>query len=240
MTEHNASVPTSAASTLPRPRCQPAIVIFGTALSLGTLSFGLIACNGDDTPGEASTAAFSNQSSAVSSSSASAGAGASASAMESTNPSPGGNQGGSPQSDAGSAATATLQAVSPESFRRGSSLYEFKAAWGGNKVVVCGANDSGTTCSGKADPSVPGVSGEAFHESRPNGITLNSQGLRYTVFEVLSPSQPALETGQQVTIGAVTCAKPADQVLRCSSGSNSFTISGPERTINTIGLVSRA
>ncbi|WP_133258527.1 hypothetical protein [Corynebacterium heidelbergense] len=243
MTEHSAPVPTSAASaptptaSAPsRPRRQPAIVILGTALSLGTLGFGLVACNGDDTPGEASSAAFSNQSSAVSSPSASAGAGASASAMESTNPSPGGNQGGSPQSDAGSAATATLQAVSPESFGSSNGYFTFKASVAPNVNTECAFSPGHATCLGEPDASVPNLTGQ-FAGNRPGAVSLGAEGLSYTTFEGVPPARHTLETGQQDSDGPLTCQKPTDDRITCMSGSSRFTISGPDRRIDAIGPV---
>lgn len=68
-------------------------------------------------------------------------------------------------------------------------------------------------------------------------MELGPAGLRYTFVEGVPPVSARLETGQSVEFGDLRCAKPDAATLECSSGGNSFTISGPGRAITTAGTV---
>lgn len=113
--------------------------------------------------------------------------------------------------------------------------YAWNYSTGGGYGGLCVSGGETVTCTGTPAASVPDLT--QHFPGRPGAVELGEGGLRYTFVEGVPPVSARLETGQEVQIGALRCAKPDDATIACSSGSNSFTISGPDRTIATSGTV---
>lgn len=137
-----------------------------------------------------------------------------------------------PSDTADTPAAAALIPVEPSEFG-GFGACSFDFTTGGSAAgfcVIATAGDS-VTCSGTADASVPDV--EGMFSGRPNAVILNQAGTAYTVTEGGPPPPRDLHTGEQVSLGSVTCRKPADDVLACGLGSNTIQVAGPDRRIST-------
>lgn len=137
-----------------------------------------------------------------------------------------------PSDTADTPAAAALIPVEPSEFS-GFGAYSFDFTTGGSATgfcVIATAGDS-VTCSGTADASVPDE--EGMFSGRPNAVILNQTGTAYTVTEGGPPPPRDLHTGEQVSLGSVTCRKPADDVLACGLGSNTIQVAGPDRRIST-------
>lgn len=132
-------------------------------------------------------------------------------------------------------ATPTSAALTPveASEFSGFGAYSFDFHIGGPATGFCVIVTPGdsVTCSGTADDSVPDV--EGLFSGRPNAVTLNEAGTAYTVSEGPPPPPRDLNTGEQVTLGSVTCSKPTDDVLTCELGSRAIRVEGPDRRITT-------
>lgn len=137
----------------------------------------------------------------------------------------------------GSATPGTaLTAVDPGTFisPQHSGVYTWNYSTGGRHLGLCVSDGDGVTCSGTPGPKVPDLT-EHF-PGRPSAIELSSAGLRYTFIEGIPAGPGRLEAGQMVQIANVHCARPDEATLECSSGSNSFAISGPGHSISTSGM----
>lgn len=138
----------------------------------------------------------------------------------------------------GSATPGTaLTAVDPGAFTspQHSGVYTWNYSTGGRNLGLCVSDGDGVTCTGTPGPTVPELT-EHF-PGRPSAIELGSAGLRYTFVEGIPAGPGRLDAGQMIQIANVHCARPDDATLECSSGSNSFAISGPGHTISTSGVV---
>lgn len=132
-------------------------------------------------------------------------------------------------------ATPTSAALTPveASEFSGFGAYSFDFHTGGPATGFCVIATPGdsVTCSGTADDSVPDV--EGLFSGRPNAVTLNEAGTAYTVSEGPPPPPRDLNTGEQVTLGGVTCSKPTDDVLTCELRSRAIRVEGPDRRVST-------
>lgn len=113
--------------------------------------------------------------------------------------------------------------------------YVWNYSTGGQQVGLCVSGGDAVTCTGAPGAEIPDLT--EYFPGRPGAVEVGAAGLRYTFVEGVPPVSAYLETGQAVQIGDLRCAKPDAGTLECSSGGNSFTISGPSRTISTSGTV---
>lgn len=131
----------------------------------------------------------------------------------------------------------SLTSVDPGTFAapHNPGVYAWNYSTGGSYVGLCVSGADAVTCTGKPDPSIPDLI--KHFPGRPGAIELGAAGLRYSFVEGVPPVSARLETGQEVKIGELRCAKPNADTLECRSADNSFTISGPGQAIATSGTV---
>ena len=130
-----------------------------------------------------------------------------------------------------------LTSIDPSSLasQHHAGTYVWNYSTGGQYVGLCVSGGGAVTCTGVPGAEVPDLT--EYFPGRPGAVELGPAGLRYTFVEGVPPVSARLETGQSVEFGDLRCAKPDAATLECSSGGNSFTISGPGRAITTAGTV---
>lgn len=124
-----------------------------------------------------------------------------------------------------------LESVDPSVFEI-SSVFVFRYESDGTGGE-CTIRDTGATCIGTASDGVPDIEVPPFPAKPANAVTVGTDGVDYVLFEGVPPAPATLEAGHQVVVGGTTCAAPDSSTLECMYGDAEFTISGPDRLIET-------
>lgn len=127
--------------------------------------------------------------------------------------------------------------VDPQDYERaGMSIFTYHL---GSYTGTCAISPHGVTCQGATPNDAPTVTAVPLPPRKADAIYAGTDGMHYTVFEGVGPSQGDLRPGQSIRVNENHCSYPDDQTLRCSSGdSMSYTISGDNGEITTDGVVS--
>ena len=99
----------------------------------------------------------------------------------------------------------------------------------------CAISPHGATCQGATPNDAPTVTAVPLPPRKADAIYAGTDGMHFTVFEGVGPSQGDLRPGQSIRVNENVCSYPDDDTLRCASGDAlSFTIAS-DGTITTDG-----
>ncbi|WP_087117492.1 hypothetical protein [Corynebacterium urinipleomorphum] len=126
--------------------------------------------------------------------------------------------------------------VNPADYERaGMSIFTYDI---GSHTGTCAISPHGVTCQGATPSDAPMVTAVPLPPRKADAIYAGTDGMHFTVFEGVGPSQGDLKPGQSIRVNENFCSYPDDETLRCSSGdSMSYTISGRDGTITPHGRV---
>ena len=114
--------------------------------------------------------------------------------------------------------------VNPANYERaGMSVFTYDV---GDFSGTCAISPHGATCQGVTPNDAPMVTAVPLPPRKADAIYAGEDGMHFTVFEGVGPSQGRIDPGQSITINENSCAYPDDETLRCVSGANSFTVHG--------------
>lgn len=100
---------------------------------------------------------------------------------------------------------------------------------------TCAISPHGATCQGATPDDAPTVTAVPLPPRKADAIYAGTDGMHFTVFEGVGPSQGDLRPGQLIRVNENVCSYPDDDTLRCASGDAlSFTIAS-DGTITTDG-----
>lgn len=122
--------------------------------------------------------------------------------------------------------------VNPADFERaGMSVFTYDV---GDFSGTCAISPHGATCQGITPDDAPTVTAVPLPPREADAIYIGEDGMHFTLFEGVGPSQGSIDPGESITINENSCSYPNEETLRCASGSNSFTVHG-DGTITTDG-----
>lgn len=122
--------------------------------------------------------------------------------------------------------------VDPAKYERaGMSVFTYNL---GSFSGTCAISPHGATCQGVTPDDAPMVTAVPLPPRQADAVYAGRDGMHFTVFEGVGPSQGRINAGESITVAENSCAYPSDDTLRCVSGGNSFTIHG-DGTITTDG-----
>lgn len=122
--------------------------------------------------------------------------------------------------------------VNPANYERaGMSVFTYDL---GSYSGTCAISPHGATCQGKTPADAPTVTAVPLPPRKADAVYTGDDGMHFTVFEGVGPSQGRVEAGQSIAVEENSCWYPTDDTLRCKSRGNSFTIE-PDGTIVTDG-----
>lgn len=122
--------------------------------------------------------------------------------------------------------------VNPAAYERaGMSVFTYDL---GSYSGTCAISPHGATCQGRTPADAPTVTAVPLPPRKADAIYTGDDGMHFTVFEGVGPSQGRVEAGQSITVEENSCWYPTDDTLRCRSRGNTFTIE-PDGTIATDG-----
>lgn len=114
--------------------------------------------------------------------------------------------------------------VNPADYERaGMSVFTYDV---GDFSGTCAISPHGATCQGVTPDDAPMVTAVPLPPRKADAIYAGEDGMHFTVFEGVGPSQGRIDPGQSITINENSCSYPDDETLRCVSGANSFTVHG--------------
>lgn len=112
--------------------------------------------------------------------------------------------------------------VNPADYERaGMSIFTYRV---GQRTGTCAISPHGATCQGVTPPDAPTVTAVPLPPRKADAVYTGRDGMHFTVFEGVGPTQGDLRPGQSITVEENRCFYPADYALQCESGSRSFTI----------------
>ncbi len=113
--------------------------------------------------------------------------------------------------------------VNPGDFERaGMSVFTYIV---GARTGTCAISPHGATCQGTTPSDAPVVTAVPLPPRKADAIYVGEDGMHYTVFEGVGPSQGTLDHGRSISVRENLCRYPDDNTLTCISGMGSFTIS---------------
>ena len=122
--------------------------------------------------------------------------------------------------------------VNPANYERaGMSVFTYNL---GSYSGTCAISPHGATCEGKTPSDAPMVTAVPLPPRKADAIYTGDDGMHFTVFEGVGPSQGRVNAGQSITVQENSCRYPTSNTLTCISRGNSFTIQ-PDGTITTSG-----
>ena len=126
--------------------------------------------------------------------------------------------------------------VNPQDYERaGMSIFTYDI---GTRTGTCAISPHGVTCQGATPHDAPMVTAVPLPPRKADAIYAGTDGMHFTVFEGVGPSQGDLDPGQSIRVNENVCSYPDDATLRCSSGETmSYTISGADGAITPHGRV---
>lgn len=124
-----------------------------------------------------------------------------------------------------SAASTTRQPdkpVDPAAFERaGMSVFTYVlGAYSG----TCAISPHGATCKGTTPADAPTVTAVPLPPRQADAIYIGEDGMHFTLFEGVGPSQGTLHPGESITVNENSCRYVNDKTLQCTSGGDSFDI----------------
>ncbi len=125
--------------------------------------------------------------------------------------------------------------VDPADYERaGMSIFTYQV---GDVVGDCAISTHGATCEGGTPRDAPMVTARPLPPRQADAIYIGRDGMHWTVFEDVGPSQGSLSPGQSIQVGAAKCRYPDDETLQCTSGGDSFTVTAPDGEISISGTL---
>lgn len=124
--------------------------------------------------------------------------------------------------------------VNPKDYERAKmSIFTYDI---GTHTGTCAMSPHGVTCTGGTPADAPMVTAVPLPPRKADAIYAGEDGMHYTVFEGVGPSQGDLKPGQSIQINENFCSYPDKKTLKCSSGdSMSYTITGNDGKISPKG-----
>ena len=101
----------------------------------------------------------------------------------------------------------------------------------------CAISPHGATCQGGTPTDAPMVTARPLPPRQADSIYIGRDGMHWTIFEGVGPSQGKLNPGQSISVGNAKCWYPDDDTLQCSSGHDSFKITAPDGKISISGTL---
>ncbi|MGO1555049.1 hypothetical protein [Candidatus Corynebacterium faecigallinarum] len=126
--------------------------------------------------------------------------------------------------------------VDPASFEM-DGRYVFDVPMGDDTTTLCILVDGAVTCTGKAPEDAPDVEIPPFPAQRPGAVSLDDDGLTWTMVEGIPPAPGVLDPSQRISDGDVTCETDESGSLDCSLGENGFAINYEDAMISVRGAV---
>lgn len=126
--------------------------------------------------------------------------------------------------------------VDPEAFEI-DGRYVFDVPMGDDTTSLCIMVDSSVTCTGKPPEDAPDIEISPFPVQRPGAVSLDGDGLTWTMVEGVPPAPGKLEPSQRISDGDVTCETDASGSLDCVNGDNGFAINYEDAAISVRGTV---
>ena len=124
-----------------------------------------------------------------------------------------------------SAASTTRQPdkpVDPAAFERaGMSVFTYVL---GDYSGTCAISPHGATCKGATPADAPTVTAVPLPPRQADAIYIGEDGMHFTLFEGVGPSQGTLHPGESITVNENSCRYADDKMLQCRSGGDSFDI----------------
>ena len=96
--------------------------------------------------------------------------------------------------------------VDPTTFEM-DGRYVFDVPMGDDTTTLCIMGDSTVTCTGKPPEDAPDVEIPPFPMQRPGAVSLDDEGLTWTMVEGVPPAPGTLEPSQRISDGDVTAAR---------------------------------
>lgn len=124
----------------------------------------------------------------------------------------------SPESETATVTTtrAADTPVDPEDYERaGMSIFTYHL---GARTGTCAISPHGATCQGTTPNDAPTVTAVPLPPRKADAIYAGTDGMHYTVFEGVGPSQGDLRPGQSIRVNENHCSYPDDDTFRCASG----------------------
>lgn len=112
--------------------------------------------------------------------------------------------------------------VDPANYERaGMSIFTYRV---GERTGTCAISPHGATCQGVTPPDAPTVTAVPLPPRKADAIYTGRDGMHFTLFEGVGPTQGDLRPGQSITVEENRCFYPSDNALQCESDGRSFTI----------------
>ncbi|MDN5723410.1 MAG: hypothetical protein L0J74_00155 [Corynebacterium sp.] len=126
--------------------------------------------------------------------------------------------------------------VDPASFEM-DGRYVFDVPMGDDTTTLCIMVDGAVTCTGKAPEDAPDIEIPPFPVQRPGAVSLDDEGLTWTMVEGVPPAPGKLEPSQRISDGDVTCETDESGSLDCANGDHGFAINYEDAAISVRGTV---